>query len=136
MKKLLILIVVLAWVWGMTGCQKAIDASAVYGFPEPTVQITGLFHSQGIESNFTIGSEEYDPDDLSVMPVIEWFYGLKLRECEEPEPVEGNESYTFIVDGQPAFIYDSRGSESFIVANGIWYEVENQSDPPIEKTIN
>ena len=97
MKKLLILIVVLAWVWGMTGCQKAIDASAVYGFPEPTVQITGLFHSQGIESNFTIGSEEYDPDDLSVMPVIEWFYGLELRECEEPEPVEGNESYTFIV---------------------------------------
>ena len=64
MKKLLILIVVLAWVWGMTGCQKAIDASAVYGFPEPTVQITGLFHSQGIESNFTIGSEEYDPDDF------------------------------------------------------------------------
>ena len=67
MKKLLILIVVLACVWGMTSCQKTIDASAVYGFPEPTVQITGLFHSQGIESNFTIGSEEYDPDDLSVM---------------------------------------------------------------------
>ena len=81
MKKLLILIVVLACVWGMTGCQKTIDASAVYGFPEPTVQITGLFHSQGIESNFTIGSEEYDPDDLSVMPVIEWFSGLELKGC-------------------------------------------------------
>ena len=136
MKKLLILIVVLAWVWGMTGCQKAIDASAVYGFPEPTVQITGLFHSQGIESNFTIGSEEYDPDDLSVMPVIEWFYGLELRECGEPEPVEGNESYTFIVDGQPAFTYDSRGSEAFVVVDGSWYEVENPSNPPIEDAIN
>ena len=136
MKKLLILIVVLAWVWGMTGCQKAIDASAVYGFPEPTVQITGLFHSQGIESNFTIGSEEYDPDDLSVMPVIEWFYGLELRECEESEPVEGNESYTFIVDGQPAFTYDSRGSEAFVVVDGSWYEVENPSNPPIEDAIN
>ena len=136
MKKLLILIAALACACGMAGCQKAIDASAVYVFPEPTVQITGSFCSQGIESNFTIGSEEYDPDDLSVMPVIEWFYGLKLRECEEPEPVEGNESYTFIVDGQPAFIYDSRGSESFIVANGIWYEVENRPNPPIEETIN
>ena len=136
MKKLVILIAVLACIWGMTGCQETIDASAVYGFPEPTVQITGSFYSQGNESNFTIGSEEYDPDDLSVMPVIEWFYSLKLRECEEPEPVEGNESYTFIVDGQPAFIYDSRGSESFIVANGIWHEVENRPNPPIEETIN
>ena len=70
------------------------------------------------------------------MPVIEWFYGLELRECEEPEPVEGNESYTFIVDGQPAFTYDSRGSEAFVVVNGSWYEVENPSNPPIEETIN
>ena len=134
MKNLATLIFVLACMIGLVGCQKTISASDVYAFPEPTVQITGSFYSQGTKSNFTIGSEEYNPDNLSVMSVLEWFYGLELRECEEPEPVEGNECYTFIVDGQPAFTYDNRGGKAFIVVNESWYEVENPSDPPIEET--
>ena len=132
MKKLAALSFVPICILGLVGCRKTIRASDVYAFPEPTTQITGSFYSQGIESNFTIGPEGYDPDDLSVMPVIEWFYGLELRECEGPEPVDGNESCSFIVDGQPAFTYDVRGSEAFIIVDDRWYEVENPSNPPIE----
>ena len=63
---------------------------------------------------------------------MEWFYGLKLRECEEPEPVEGNESYSFAVDGETVFTYDDRGNEAFVDVGVRWYEVENPSSPPME----
>ena len=134
MKKFAALIFPLVCMMWMVGCQKTIHASDVYSFPEPTIQITGAFYSQGIENNFVIGPEEYNPDDLSVVPVIQWFYGLELRECEGSEYVEGNESYSFIVDSQPAFTYDARGNKAFIVMNDSWYEVENPSNPPIEET--
>ena len=133
MKKLTVWMFVSVWIFWMAGCQRTIRASDVYTFSEAATQITGSFYSQGTKSNFTIGSEEYNPNNLSVMSVLEWFYGLELRECEEPEPVEGNECYTFIVDGQPAFTYDNRGGKAFIVVNESWYEVENPSDPPIEE---
>ena len=131
MKKLVPWILAPICMLGAVGCQETGSALDVYAFPEPTAQITGSFCSQGIERSFTIGPEEYHPDDRSVMPVIKWFYGLELRECREPEPVEGNESYSFTVDGQPAFIYDIRGSEAFVVVDGRWYEVENPSHPPV-----
>lgn len=132
MKKFAALIFVFVCMSWIVGCQKTIRASDVYAFPEPTVQIAGSFYSHGIESTFTIGPEKYNSDDLSVMPVIEWFYGLELIECEEPEPVDGNEIYSFTVYGQPAFTYDARGSEAYIVVNDSWYKVKNQSNPPIK----
>lgn len=130
MKKLMAVIAALICVWGMTGCEKTVDAAAVYGFPEPTMQIEGTFCSQGMEQAFVIGSE--DPDHAYTAPVISWFYGLKLRECEEPQPEEGAESYDFSPDGRPGFTYVDRGSEAFLIVDNKWYEVTNPSDPPLE----
>ena len=65
------------------------------------------------------------------MPVISWFYDLKLTACDEPEAVEGGESYTFKVDGEDAFTYEDRGSEAYIIINGAYYKVSNPSPPPI-----
>lgn len=62
----------------------------MYLFPEPTILITGSFYSQGKETTFEIGSENYGPNDF-----ISWFYDLELTACDEPEAVEGAESYTF-----------------------------------------
>ena len=131
MKKLTVWMFVSVWIFWMAGCQRTIRASDVYTFSEAATQITGSFYTQGPEGNFAIGLYEDHPDDLSAIPVIAWFYGLELRECEEPEPVEGNASYSFLVDGQPAFTYDSRGSEAFLVVNDRWYAVANPSDPPV-----
>jgi hypothetical protein len=95
MKKLITLVLALVCVLGLVGCnQKAVSASEVYSFPEPTTMITVSFYSQGEETAFEIGSEEYDSNDLSTTPVINWFYDLKLTACDEPEAVEGSESYT------------------------------------------
>ena len=65
MKKLIALVLTLVCVIGLVGCgQKAVSGSEVYSFPEPTTMITGSFYSQGQETKFEIGSEEYDPNDL------------------------------------------------------------------------
>ena len=107
MKKLITLVLALVCVLGLVGCnQKAVSASEVYSFPEPTTMITVSFYSQGEETAFEIGSEEYDSNDLSTTPVINWFYDLKLTACDEPEAVEGSESYEFYVKGESAFTYE------------------------------
>ena len=116
----------------LVGCnQKAVSASEVYSFPEPTTMITVSFYSQGEETAFEIGSEEYDSNDLSTTPVINWFYDLKLTACDEPEAVEGSESYEFYVKGESAFTYEDRGSEAYIIIGGSYYKVSNPSAPPI-----
>lgn len=132
MKKLVVLTAALVCTVGTAGCQEALDASAVYEFPEPTMQIEGSFCSQGIERTFVIGPEEYDRDDLSILPVIGWFNGLELRECEAPEPAEGEESYYISPDGRPGFTYVDRGNEAFLIVADKWYEVTNPSDPPLQ----
>ncbi len=108
MKKLIALALVLVCVLGLAGCQKTISASEVYSFPEPTTLITGSFYPQGQEIKFEIGSEDYNPDDLSTNSVIKWFYDLELTVCDEPEVVEGSESYTFRIEGKDAFTYEDR----------------------------
>ena len=131
MKKLITLVLALVCVLGLVGCnQKAVSASEVYSFPEPTTMITGSFYSQGEETAFEIGSEEYDSNDLSTTPVINWFYDLKLTACDAPEAVEGSESYDFYVKGENAFTYEDRGSEAYIITGGSYYKVSNPSAPP------
>ena len=115
----------------LAGCQKIISASEVYSFPEPTIQITGSFYSQGQETAFAIGPEKYDPNDLSTISVISWFDGLEMTACDEPEEAEGAESYTFKVDGKDAFTYEYRGSEAYIIIDSTYYKVSNPSTPPI-----
>ena len=131
MKKIISIVLIWVCVLGLVGCQKAVRGSEVYSFPEPTTQITGIFYSQGAEKEFVIGPDEYDPKDLSVMPVIEWFYGLELNPCEQPEDVEGAESYSFEVKGDLVFSYQDRGNEAYIIVSDTWYRVKNPSVPPI-----
>ena len=131
MKKLIALVLVLVCVLSVAGCQKTISASEVYSFPEPTMLITGSFYSQGQETPFAIGSEEYDPNNLSTIPIISWFNALEMTACDEPEEAEGAESYTFMVDGKDAFTYEDRGSEAYIIIDSTYYEVSNPSPPPI-----
>lgn len=133
MRKLITLVVALVCVLGLVGCsQKVVSGSALYSFPESTTMITGVFYSQGQETAFEIGSEEYDPNDLSAAPVINWFYDLKLTACDEPEEVEGSESYDFYVKGENVFTYEDRGSEAYIIIGGSYYKVSNPSAPPID----
>ena len=132
MKKYIAIILSLICVWSLAGCQKTISGSEIYSFPEPTTQIKGSFYSQGEVEEFVIGSEEYNPDDLSVMPVVKWFYELELTACEQPEDGEGAEHYSFIVNGESVFSYQDRGSEAYIIVSDTWYKVKNQLAPPID----
>lgn len=131
MKKHIALAIALVCILALVGCQKIISGSEVYSFPEPTTQITGSFYSQGKETTFEIGSENYDSNDLSTTSVIEWFYDLELTACDEPEAVEGAESYDFDVNGENAFTYEDRGSEAYIIISRNYYKVNNPSTPPI-----
>lgn len=131
MKKITAVLLILMCFTALAGCGGT-SSKDVYSFPEPTKEIKVVKASEGIETELVIGSENYDAKDLSVVPVMEWFYGLELKECERPENVEGSESYTFTVDGQSAFIYENRGDKAHIIADSKWYEVKNPSVPPIE----
>ena len=131
MKRLIALALTFVCVLALAGCQKTLSGSEVYSFPEPTTQITGSFYSQGQETAFEIGSEDYDPNDLSTTPIINWFYDLKLTVCDEPEVVEGSETYRFYVKNEKAFTYEDRGSDAYIIIGGSYYKVSNPSTPPI-----
>lgn len=96
MKKLSALVIVLVCLSGMAGCQKTLSGTDIYSFPEPTVQISGSFYSQGQEKLFVIGSTEYQTDALSAVPMAAWFYGLELTACDSPEDVDGAECYSFM----------------------------------------
>ena len=132
MKKLITLVLSLACIFGITGCQKAISGAEVYSFPEPTTLITIDYYSQGQVTKLEIGSEEYDANDLTTTMVIKWFYDLKLVACEEPEVVEGAESYGFYVKDENAFTYENRGSEAYVIIDNSYYKVSNPSKPPVE----
>lgn len=133
MKKFIAFVLTLVCMLSLAGCQKTFSGSDVYSFPEPTTQITGSFYSQGQETPFKIGSENYDPNDISTVSVIKWFYDLKLTACNEPETVEGGESYHFDVKGESAFTYVDRGGDkAYIVIASNWYKVKNPSTPPFE----
>lgn len=134
MKKHMALVIALVCILSLAGCQKAISGSEIYSFPEPTTQITGIFYSQGQETAFEIGTEDYDPDDLSAASVIKWFYDLKLMACDMPESAEGSESYDFYVKGENVFTYEDRGSEAYIIIGGNCYEVIDPSAPPIDES--
>ena len=136
MKKYIAIIVSVISIFCLTGCQNTVNASEVYSFPEPTVQITGSFYSQGALTEFSIGPDEYDPEDRSTLPVLQWCYGLELTACEKPEDVEGEESYGFYVNGENVFDYVDRGSEVYVIVSGTWYQVKNPSKPPITNKYN
>lgn len=132
MKRIYALLLVLICALSLVGCQKTIRGSELYSFPEPTTQITGYFYSQGQKNTFEIGSEEYDPNDLSTTPIINWFYELELTACDEPEIVEGSETYGIYVKDKEAFNYEDRGSDgAYIIIGGNYYKVSNPSEPPI-----
>ena len=126
MKKITAVLLILLCFTALAGCGGT-SSKDVYSFPEPTKEIRVVKASEGIETELVIGSENYDAEDLSVMPVMEWFYGLELKES-----VEGSECYTFTVDGQLAFTYENRGDKAHIIVDSKWYEVKNPSVPPIE----
>ena len=116
---------------GLVGCQKSVRGGDVYSFPEPTRQITGIIYSQGQENTFKIGPDHFDPDDLSVLPVVKWFHSLKLKACAKPDVVEGSVSYSFHVNDEEVFTYEDRGNKAYIIIEGNCYKVSNPSVPPI-----
>lgn len=130
MKKLIAFVFALTCALSLAGCQKATKGSEVYSFPEPTTLITGTVYSQGQETEFEIGSEDYDPNDLSTNAVIQWFYDLELTVCDKPENTEGSESYEFHVNGETVFTYEVLGSEAYIIIDNTYYKVSNPSTPP------
>lgn len=101
----------------------------MYSFPEPTTLITGSIYSQGQENTFEIGSEDYDPTNLSTNSIIKWFYDLELTACAEPEAVEGSKGYTFGIDGEDVFTYEDRGSEAHLIIDSTYYKINNPPPP-------
>ena len=131
MKKLALLLLTLLCALSAAGCQKTVSGPEVYSFPEPTLTVTGTHRLQGKETPFEIGSAEYDPNDLSTLPVIQWFYGLKLTACDKPKETEAAERYDFCANGEPVFAYEVHGRSAYILLENDCYKVKNPSAPPI-----
>ena len=131
MKKLTAFLFTLICAFTLAGCQKTVKGSELYAFPEPTPQVTVSFYSQGQVTILEIGSEAYDPNDLAVPSLIQWFYDLELTPCDTPEAVEGSESYGFSVKGEHVFSYENRGLEAYVIIEKSYYKVNDPSSPPI-----
>lgn len=144
MKKLTTLILIELFTITFVGCKSNIShpskpdiasnekCEEVYSFPEPIPQIKVTYFFQGTETTFTIGSDIYDPNDFSAVPIAEWFYELNLTACKKPENLIELEYYDFIIGENSEFRYEIQGEQTFIVVNGQWYEVSNPSNPPIK----
>lgn len=135
MKKLSTLVILLACLLNITGCQKTLRGSDLYSFPGSAAEITGSFVSQGQEQTFVIGSAEGPAAAPADTPVAAWFYGLELRTCQPPEDVEGADCCSFYVDGAFAFSYQDRGSEAYVITDNHWYQVKNPVAPPLDTAI-
>ena len=77
MKKITAVLLILLCFTALAGCGGT-SSKDVYSFPEPTKEIKVVKVSEGEETELVIGSENYDAKDLSVVPVMEWFYGQKM----------------------------------------------------------
>lgn len=118
------LIVVLSGCGGTMGNYKDI-----YSFPE-TIERIEVTHSSVLKKTEYIFTED-DEEDIKL--IIEWFENLELEKYEQPEQVDGNESYSFVINGETAFVYDYCGTESaFIIVDGEYYKAKNPSTPPVE----
>ena len=116
----------------LSGCGGTMSSfEDVYSFPEVIEQIE-LIHSSALETAKYIFTED-DEEDIKL--IRKWFDNLELKKCAQPEQVDGNESYRFEINGEPAFVYDYHGSESaFIVVNDEYYKVKGMSTPPVENS--
>lgn len=121
MKKPFVFVFVAMLALSLAACQKTVNGSDVCTFPEASEEIKCQLYSGGMEKEYAINDD-----------VIEWFYGLKLNACEQPEDVEGAEAYSFEVNSEMVVTYQDRGSdEAYIIYNGNWYNVMNPSTPPL-----
>lgn len=116
----------------LSGCGGTMSSyEDAYLFPEKIEQIE-VIHKSVLETTEYIFTED-DEEDIKLM--IEWFNNLELEKCEQPEQVDGNESYCFEINGEPAFVYDYHGSKSaFIIVNDEYYKVKEMSTPPVENS--
>lgn len=121
MKKYMALAIALACILAMFGCQKANVNSDIYLFPEPIAQFAGTAYSNARE----------DPFEADAQALTEWFYGLELSACDEPEAVEGSIYYSFNANGEEAFGYEDRGSVAYVIVEASYYEVGNPAKPPV-----
>lgn len=124
MKRHTIAAVLLMGMLALAGCEKEKRDIEVYSFPKELLQITCSFYSQGEESILEIKPTDFDE-------ISTWFCNLDLTACDEPEAVEGGETYWFMVNGQDAFGYEDRGGEAYIICGKDYYKVSNPSTPPI-----
>ena len=145
MKKVLSIVLVLAMVLAFAGCgpndnslpheiRDTKDIHFMYDFPEPTYHIVVNYEGAGKSETFEFGAEEYSEDNmLKVSPLVNWFYDLEIQpesiSPENIEPAEGNEVFTFIVNGEEAFWYDNRGNKAYLCVDGQYYVVSNPSNP-------
>ncbi len=65
----------------LSGCSGTTSKRYICIF-QPTEEIKIVKLSEGKETEIVIGSEIHAPEDLSVIQVMEYFYGLELMECK------------------------------------------------------
>lgn len=119
----------------LSGCGRTMnkDQGKFYSFPEAIDQIEIIHKSVFEKIEYTIPATDESKDE-AIEAIIDWFDSLDLEECNQPDSVDGNEIYIFIINGETAFTYDCHGSENaFILIKDGYYKANNPSIPPIEK---
>ncbi len=125
MRRLVFLVLCFCMVFSLSGCSSRVAGSSLYSFPEPTQEIV-ITHTAGGQTR------EYAVVEMDGLnSVMNWFYQLELTKMDgPPEVVEGNEGFSFVVDGKHAFSYDHRGSEGYLYIEDAIYEVKPGRKPP------
>lgn len=77
----------------LSGCDSSVaDYENIYVFPDSITQLKVTYGPVlGFETEeYIIEPDADEKSDGQAQAIIDWFYGLELEACEEPEQVDGN----------------------------------------------
>ena len=134
MKKLVILVLALAFTFSLVGCkQKSGPGRPITAYIGNSVTSVDITHHVGGETVQWIAQGE-DVDSLRDWASKLEYEIIEFENGKSPGDSDGGEVYNFVLTegGYPGFSYVINGTEDcYLLIEGYWFSVKNPSDPPI-----
>ena len=134
MKKLVILVLALAFTFSLVGCnQKSGPGRPITAYIGNSVTSVDITHHVGGETVQWIAQGE-DVDSLRDWASKLEYEIIEFEDGQSPGDNDGGEVYDFVLTegGYPGFSYVINGTEDcYLLIEGYWFSVKNPSDPPI-----
>ena len=134
MKKLVILVLALAFTFSLVGCkQKSGPGRPITAYIGNSVTSVDITHHVGGETVQWIAQGE-DVDSLRDWASKLEYEIIEFENGKSPGDSDGGEVYNFVLTegGYPGFSYVINGTEDcYLLIEGYWFSVKNPSEPPV-----